>query len=199
MFERAVVVSFGLSLAAITTPVHAIYLSESNGVAYLQGSIVDGDDARFKAFLEQPRAVPIRILQLASSGGRVDAGLGIARQVRAAKLTTVVDAASATCDSACTYIFVAGVKRHYVNSANVFEGFSGQAGLGFHPAHRRAASSRETATLGTIGSDRARQHYAAMGTPRAAELMDKAAFNTLYRINGQTALQLRIATSLSPP
>lgn len=199
MLGKTIVLSSALLLASALSPAHAIYLSESNGVAYLQGSIGDGDDAKFKAFLAQPRTVPIKVLQLSSSGGRVNAGIGIARQVRAAKLATLVDAAAATCDSACTYIFVAGVKRHYVNSSNVFEGFSSRAGLGFHPAHRKGGSARDAHALHDDASDKARRHYAAMGTPRASELMDKAAFNTLYRINGQTALQMRIATSLSPP
>jgi hypothetical protein len=179
---------------------HALYMSESNGIATLQGAITDDDPAKFKEFLAQPRTVPLRVINLSSSGGRVDAGISIARQVRQAKLTTVVDAASATCDSACTYIFVAGTRRHYLNSDYVSEGLSGgRAGLGFHPAHRKSGSARIDSTSSEVGSSRARQHYAAMGTPRAAELMDKAAFNTLYRIGGQTALSLKIATSLSAP
>jgi hypothetical protein len=186
--------------SALPVTAHAMYMSESNGIATLQGPITDEDAAKFKEFLAQPRAVPLRVINLSSSGGRVDAGISIARQVRQAKLATVVDAASATCDSACTYIFVAGIRRHYLNSDYVSEGLSGgRGGLGFHPAHRKGASARDVATAGELGSSRARQHYADMGTPRAAELMDKAAFNTLYRIGGQTALALKIATSLSPP
>lgn len=187
------------SLVTLASPAWAIHLSDSNGVAVLQGQIVDGDDAVFREFLARPRTVPIRVLQLSSPGGRVNAGIGIGRQVRAAKLTTVVDANWAACDSACTYIFVAGVRRHYVNGDSVYEGFSGRSGLGFHPAHRKSAAQRHEATLNDRGSELARQHYAAMGVPGATQLMEKAAFNTLYRPNGQTALTLRIATSLSPP
>ena len=44
-----------------------------------------------------------------------------------------------------------------------------------------------------------RAYYAEMGMPRAGELMDRAAFNSLYRPSGRTTLELRIATSLSPP
>ncbi len=185
--------------SAVASPAQAVYLSESNGVATLQGALVEGDADRFKAFLAAPRAVPIRVLYLSSPGGRVNAGIAIGRQVRVARLTTVVDASAARCDSACTYIFVGGVNRHYVNGDSVYEGFSGNSGLGFHPAHRKGATVRDDATLLEAGSERARSHYAAMGVPRAAELMDKAAFNTLFRPNGRTALQLRIATSLAAP
>jgi hypothetical protein len=182
------------------SPSHAIWLSERDGVAWLQGSIADGDEAVFQSFLEKPRGTPLRVLYLESPGGRVLPGLKIAHAVRKAGLTTAVDAARSACDSACTYIFVAGVRRHYVNSESVHQGLGGpRSGLGFHPAHRKSGNERIASELHERGTERARAHYAAMGAPRAASFMDQASFNTLYRINGPTALTARVATSLSPP
>lgn len=189
----------GASMSVMASmPASAIWLSENGPAATLTGPFTVGDEAVFKAFLEKPRAQPIRVLYLSSAGGKIAPAMAIGRMVRKAGLATVVDADAASCSSACTFVFVAGVRRHYVNGDHVSEGLSAQNGLGFHPAHRdrgRVEGSR----LSERGSERARAYYAAMGTPRAAELMDKAAFNTLYRPNGQTALALRIATTLSAP
>lgn len=61
------------------------------------------------------------------------------------------------------------------------------------------AGPADEPVLSERGTDSIRAFYAEMGMPRAAELMEKAAFNSMYRPNGATALALRIATSLSRP
>lgn len=179
-------------------PASAIWLSETGSVATLTGPFVMGDDAVFKAFLEKPRPQPLKILYLSSGGGKVGPAVAIGRMVRRAGLATVVDADAAACSSACTLVFVAGVRRHYVNGDHVAEGMSARNALGFHPAHR-AGGRRDGNTHSEKASERIRRYFAEMGTPRAAELMDKAAFNSFYRPNGQIALALHIATSLSAP
>jgi hypothetical protein len=185
-------------LLAAATPAHAIFLSENNGHATLGGSIEAGDGERFRAFLAQPRAVPIRVLWLESGGGQITASIDIARQVRKAKLTTAVRASNRRCDSGCTFIFVAGAKRHYVGGADVHEGLSSFSGLGFHSASQRGDAVRFT-LRSDEGNQRMSAFYREMGVPGAAELVQRAPFNAMYRINGQTALRLRIATSLAEP
>ncbi|MGF7054955.1 hypothetical protein GGC47_004159 [Bosea sp. OAE752] len=193
-----VLAGFAASFVGLASPARAVWLSDKGAVATLTGPFIMGDDAAFKAFLEKPRPQPIRVLYLSSGGGKVAPAFAIARMVRKAGIATVVDADAAACSSACTFVFVAGVTRHYVNGDHVAEGMSARNGLGFHPVHRDGGRV-EGHTFSEKGSDRARAFYAEMGTPRAAELMDKASFNTFYRPNGQTALALRIATSLSAP
>ena len=120
----------------VSTPASAIWLSESGQTAWLTGSFENGDDAKFQAFLAQPRAQPIRVLYLSSHGGRITPAFAIGRMVRKAGITTAIQADSAVCSSACTFVFAGGVRRHNVNGNSVFEGMTSLSGLGFHPAHR---------------------------------------------------------------
>jgi hypothetical protein len=176
----------------------AIWLSESGTTAYLKGNIEKGDDAVFRAFLDQPRTQPLRTLVLASPGGHVDAGIAIGEMVRKARLATVVDADNSACSSACTFAFAGGVKRHYVNGDKVYEGTTSMVGLGFHPA-RQVGSAIQPSVYSSVGVERMQQFYARMGMPGASDLMGRAAINTMFRPNGQTALRLKIATTLEPP
>lgn len=190
--------AMGFALCCGAAPARAIWLSESGGKAWLTGSIELGDEKRFKEFLEKPRSQPLRVLYLSSGGGHIRPAFAIGRMVRQAGLNTAVEAGSAACSSACTFIFAGGVHRHYVGGDGVFEGTTGLSGLGFHPA-RGVGSRVSEPTLSQRGTDSIRAFYAEMGMPRATELMEKAAFNSMYRPNGATALALRIATSLTPP
>lgn len=91
-----------------------------------------------------------------------------------------------------------GVRRHYIHGEDVYEGMSGRSGLGFHTAHR-PGNRIEANTLNQRGTDNMRRFYGEMGQPGAATLVDKAAFDSLYRPSGSTALTLGIATSLQAP
>lgn len=175
-----------------------LYIAERDGAAYLSGLFEKADVERFAAFLADARGRGIRVIYLDSLGGEVAAGIAIGKLIRKAGLATAVDAARARCDSACTLIFAGGVKRHYIGGADVFEGFSGRGGLGYHPAHSRdgawtraEASARGTAMMTA--------HYRAMGQPGAAEMMRRAGFSSTFRPSGATALALRIATTLEAP
>ncbi|AWB24492.1 hypothetical protein DA075_29530 [Methylobacterium currus] len=189
-------------VAAISTagagPSQAMSLSESGDRVTLVGTIVPGDGEAFARFLAGPHAQPPRVVYLDSGGGKVLEGIAIGRAIRRAGLVTAVDAHAARCDSACTLIFAGGVRRHYIHGEDVYEGMSGRSGLGFHTAHR-PGNRVEANTLNEHGSDNMRRFYAEMGQPGAATLVDKAAFNTLYRPSGSTALGLGIATSLQAP
>jgi hypothetical protein len=148
--------------------------------------------------LARPRPAPLRVVYLNSHGGNLQAGIEIGRLIRRARLATAVLATRDVCDSACTLAFAGGVRRHNVGGESVYEGMSSMLGLGFHPAHRRG--NYVTPSMKTEdGTARIRAFYAEMGLPRAAELMDRAAINTLYRPSGRTTLELRIATSLAAP
>ena len=176
----------------------AISLSENGPVATLYGKIEPGDDDVFREFLGRPRPEPLKVVYLNSRGGLVSAGISIAKQIRDAKLSTAVDALSVTCDSACTLVFAGGVQRYYVGGDKVFEGFSFMSGLGFHTAHYKGDGTTRN-SKSDIGTENMRQLFREMGQPGAIDLMDQAAFNSLYRPCGQTALNLHIATSLSAP
>ncbi len=170
-------------------------LSESGDRVTLAGSIVPGDGEAFARFLAGPHARPLRVVYLDSGGGKVLEGIAIGRAIRRAGLVTAVDAQAARCDSACTLIFAGGVQRHL--REDVYEGMSGRSGLGFHTAHRPAAGPRPPPQ--PASTENMRRFYAEMGQPGAATLVDRAAFNTLYRPSGSTALGLGIATSLQAP
>ncbi len=176
----------------------AISLSEDGPVARLQGSFAAGDEEVFREFLARPRAQKIRVLYLYSYGGAINSAVKIAEMVRKAGLTTAMRANNDVCDSACTLVFVAGVRRHYVGGADVVEGLSARTGLGFHPA-RQLVNSVEGSRFSEGGSNQLRALYARMGCPGAGALIREAAINTVYRPSGATALRLKIATSLVAP
>jgi hypothetical protein len=185
-------------LAVLIQPAQAIFLSEAGATAYLSGPIEPGDDLVLRDFLNKARPKKITILYLNSYGGSLEAGLAMGHLVRQAGLTTAVNADRTECDSACTFIFAGGVKRHYVNGDKVFAGFTSMSGLGYHPVTRRG--NRVTPNMKALeATDRARRFFAEMGQPGAGELADRAGINSLYRPSGSMALQLNIATSLSEP
>lgn len=190
--------STALALAASAPEASALSIAAAGDRATLSGPIVPGDGAEVARFLAGPEARGIRTVYLDSGGGKVLEGVAIGRAVRRAGLATAVDAASARCDSSCTLIFVAGVRRFYVHGDAVFEGLSGRTGLGFHTAHH-PGNRIEGKTFNARGTDTMRRFYAEMGVPAAATLVDKASFDTHYRPSGATALRLGIATSLGAP
>lgn len=187
-----------VGFAAGGEAVAGIYLSETGPVARLQGSFEAGDEKTFEDFLKKPRPQKISVLYLYSYGGTITSAAKIADMVRKAGIVTAVRANDDVCDSACTLVFAAGVRRHYVGGDSVMEGTSSRTGLGYHPA-RQIVNVAEGSHLSEGGSNRLREIYARMGSPGAADLMRRAAINTVYRPSGATALKLKIATSLAAP
>jgi hypothetical protein len=192
-------IAASITLASVAaSPAVGLSFSDNGSEALVTGRFDLGDEIRFQEFLARPRPAPLRVVYLNSHGGNLKAGIDIGRLIRRAGLTTAVLATRHVCDSACTLAFAGGVRRHNVGGEAIYEGMSSMSGLGFHPAHRRG--NFVTPSVRTEdGTARIRAFYAEMGMPRAAELMDQAAINTLYRPSGRTTLELRIATSLSKP
>ncbi len=195
---RTATLGFVAAAMLAATPASAIHLSERGSAAYLQGTFEMGDEDAFRDFLAKPRAQKITVLHLYSPGGKIVPAVKIAHMVRRAGLATAVHATRDICDSACTLVFAGGVRRHYIDGDSVFEGQSARTGLGYHPA-RQLVNMVEGSQLSQGGSEVLRAHYAQMGAPRAAELMGKAAINTVFRPSGQTALRMKIATTLDAP
>ncbi len=198
MLKLACAVALVFAAWAANDRARALSLTERGGIAHLQGSFESGDDEAFARFLAQPRAQKLKVLYLYSYGGKIVPAVRIAEMVRKAGLTTAVDARTSVCDSACTLVFAAGVKRHYIGGDTVMEGTSSRMGLGYHPA-RQQVNMVEGSLFSEGGSNILRAFYAKMGCPGAAELMLRAAINTVYRPNGATALRMKLATSLEAP
>ncbi|MCA0423090.1 MAG: hypothetical protein LCH61_07150 [Proteobacteria bacterium] len=195
---RRAILAMALAGTFIAPASATIYLSDSNGVGRLSGIFEPGDENAFATFLARPRERKLRVIYLDSTGGSIAAGIRIGRMIRKAGIATAVDADAARCDSACTLIFAGGVTRHYIGGDRVFEGFSARGGLGFHPAHLRDPAWTR-AEFSQKGTDTMAAHYRAMGAPRTIELMQHAGFTSMFRPSGKTALDVRIATSLTAP
>ena len=190
-----------LALVAVglSAPAHAAWITCEGNLLRLRGMIVEGDAERLAAMLKTTDPRKPRVLFLESGGGEVKASVQLAALIRKEKLVTAVDASRTHCDSGCTLAFVAGVRRHYVAGHTVFEGLSSAYyGLGFHPAHMRAVG-RIPGQAADGASLTLEKVYRSMGTPRAVELMRRAAFNTYFRPSGKTAMAMGIATSLEQP
>lgn len=189
-------VPFCLAMACLAAPqsAKAIYLSENGGNATMLGQMLVGDEKVFAEFLARPRAQPIRVLYLDSYGGSLSAGIGIGLIVRKAGLTTAVNAPYKSCVSACTLIFAAGVRRHYIHGETIEDGYNSASGLGYH-----TASFVGTSVAAHKGDDIANRFYTAMGSPAAGGLAAKGRGSSVYRPSGATSLSLKIATSLAEP
>lgn len=180
-------------------PALAIQLQQRGSVAVLAGSIEPGDAETFKKFMARPQAREIRQLQLASGGGSIKDAREIGRLVRDARLTTIVDAKHAVCYSACTGIFAAGQRRHYLNAQQIIDGISlmkQDGGLGFHEGSVMTADGRKAHAA---ANEAMAQFYRDMGVPNAVALINRADFDKIHRISATTALANGIATSLSAP
>ena len=119
----------------------AATFTQNGPIASLSGPITAGDDLRLNAFLHRPEAAQIRLLYLNSPGGMVYEAYKMSEIVRAANLSTAVDASHAYCASACTALFVAGVRRYYLNAQTIVDG---------DPRQKRGLGSMKPA-IGAVG------------------------------------------------
>jgi len=185
----------GFVLAAAPAA-HALQFSQSGSSLILNGPIEAGDDHQLRMFLSRPGASQIRLVYLNSPGGMVYEAYKISEMIRAAGLSTVVDAGRASCASACTTIFVGGVRRYYLNAQSIVDGDANQNhGLGFHQASSWSGRQGER-QYSYQGSSTMVATFREMGVPGASKLIDRAKFGNLYRVSGNTARMLGVATDL---
>lgn len=190
---------FGLiACACMAADAQAIELSQKGAVAFLSGSINDGDQFKLRDFLASPQGQQIRVIYLDSTGGRILEAKEMARHIRNANIATAVDARKSRCFSACTGLFTAGVQRHYVNASAVADGEGGRdVGLGFHEGNvlqrdgKRGYSGYGTSEMVNI--------YYEMRVPGAAQLITRSTFRNMFKVSAQTAMSTGIATSLAAP
>jgi hypothetical protein len=170
----------------------AAEITRAGASILVRGRIEAGDDLKFAAVAPQGS---YRLVDLSSVGGTLSAAGPIGRNIRATGATTVYDASRGPCSSACTVLFVAGVRRHYVNSGSIREGIGaqGKRGLGFHEAraYEPGNAGRSMATMSAL--------YYEMGSPAAADLSTRSPNRTAYYVTGATAMSTGIATSLDRP
>ena len=173
----------------------ACEISLAGKALWLRGHIDAGDQLKFRDLIDSAGVGRVSAVHLDSPGGDIYSAGEIARQIRTAGLSTVVDASQHKCASSCTIIFVGGVRRVYLN-ANRVGGLSdgrGFKGLGFH----------EGALAGQFGVDSYSgaatalmiSLYQELGVPGAANLVDRASPEAIYGLSGPMAVRLGIATS----
>jgi hypothetical protein len=170
----------------------ACEMSVAGKALWLRGHIDAGDQLKFRDLIDSAGAGRISAVHLDSPGGDIYSAGEIARQIRTAGLSTVVDASQHLCASSCTIIFVGGVRRIYLNAGRV-GGLSdgrGFRGLGFHegayPGQYGSYSGAATALMVSL--------YQELGVPSAADLVDRASPEAIYGLSGAMALRLGIAT-----
>ena len=188
-----------VALAGVV-PAWSVEITRRGDAVLLSGVIRAGDEAVLREWLEGDSPAGARVVWLASPGGSVGAAREMARLLRREGWTTVVDAARMRCMSACTILFSAGVKRHYLGTGRLRSGVLGpqeSRGLGYHQGTEDLASQPAgfsgMATVAVIGA------FYELGTPAAASLPDLAPPDRLYVLSGEEALARGIATSLAAP
>lgn len=182
------------SLIPLSMPsaVRGAEITRAGASVLVRGRIEAGDDLKFATVAPQGS---YRAVELSSVGGDLSVAGPIGRNIKATGAITVYDASRGPCSSACTVLFVAGARRHYVNSQSIREGIGGQGkrGLGFHQAraYEPGNAGRSMANMTAL--------YYEMGSPAAADLSTKSPNRTAYYISGTTAMSTGIATSLDRP
>jgi hypothetical protein len=188
--RKLIAATFALSIAAHA---EACEMSVSGSMLTISGEIRQGDEFRFRDFLKELGTV--RVVSLNSGGGDIISAGEIGRQVRAAQLTTVVDAARQVCASSCTIIFAGGLRRIYLHAERVggLARHAGFKGLGFHQGsepgmfgHMVYSGSGTSAMIAL---------YNELGVPNAAHLVDSSSPETIYGLSASRALALGIATN----
>lgn len=195
-FKCACIVLLG-ALICLPKPSHAMDLSISNGIVRLSGTIGTTAGIDFRTFVRNAGEQKIVAVQLDSLGGSISDAFDIARLIRKNGYSTVVDAKSGRCYSACTLLFISGIRRAYVNAAGIRDGLArslNQPGLGFHGANALFMGSRSAAGYGTslmIGG------FYEFGVSEAKELILKADYNQMYLVSPETAVRMGVATQLT--
>ena len=184
---------FVLALLA-ASPAPALEMSRSGDRIILSGRIRVNDDNEFTRFIEANPGAKLAVLN--SNGGSVNSAIEIARYFRSHGMSTYVDGRSGHCESACTILFGGGVQRYYVNTQGMASGVQGSSGtgLGFHQA--TTSLSQQPGGFSGAGTAMVIGAYYEMGIGNASTLADRAPPNKIYRLSGEEALKLGIATAL---
>jgi hypothetical protein len=185
--QVALALSVFLSLGA-----HAGEIRASGRTITISGEIVPGDQFKFRDLLKETAAATIR---LNSPGGDIYTAGEIARQIRASGSSTIVDAASDSCISACTILFAGGQRRLYLNAERVGESPDPGdfRGLGFHQASHPDQSG--PGRYSGEGAAQMKSLYYEFGVPNAATLAKSASPDEVFLITGREAVAMGIATA----
>ena len=103
--------------------------SEIENAIWAKGAVETADAFRFQAYLSRLPDKKITSLYLESTGGSIQGAMALGRQVNKASVRTYVLGDKGYCNSACTYVFMAG-KDPETGKAYRVKG--SQASLGFH-------------------------------------------------------------------
>lgn len=174
-----------IAATAAAAPAAAIQVEVRGTTAFVTGSIHAGDEYTFQAAIT---ANHVTTVELDSGGGQLLAAGNMAREIRAAGLSTKVDAARARCQSACTILFAGGLHRIYLHAPSA----STTSGLGFHQAHVIGSGGQFSGK----GQAQFEGYYTEFGVPNASALSASASPNEMRGISGTEALSLGIATEI---
>jgi hypothetical protein len=164
----------------------------------LQGEVTQSANFEFESVIKKAKAVDCArplILLLESPGGSVDAGLELARSVRAEGMRTI---ARYECASSCANIFLGGSERVLWGS---------RAAIGLHQISRvRGEGNARTTTCVTARDDpslQALRRYLRFVLPETAEEVIRTVMATSCKeiewVNGKRALDMQIATRIEAP
>ena len=192
---RRIFIALAFCLCA-AAPVAPLEFSRSGNRVLISGFVKVNDENEFERFMAANGNSSATQAVLNSGGGSVNSAIEIARYFRSHGMSTYVDGRSGHCESACTILFGGGVQRYYVNTQGMASGVQGAGGtgLGFHQA--TTSLSQQPGGFSGAGTAMVVGAYYEMGIGNASTLADRAPPNKIYRLSGEEALKLGIATAL---
>ena len=103
--------------------------SETENAIWAKGAIETADAFRFQSYLSKLPDKKITSLYLESTGGSIQGAMSLGRQVNKALVRTYVLGDKGYCNSACTYVFMAGKDA---DTGKAFRVKGSLSSLGFH-------------------------------------------------------------------
>lgn len=114
--NRWIITGIALALSCPAISASAARFEFVGEATAIVGRLTPVDEARFARLAESQGPGRVAFIYLASDGGDLSAAAMIARQIRAERMTTVVDAARFPCLDASVTIFVSGARRLYLHA-----------------------------------------------------------------------------------
>ncbi len=195
-----------VGLFAIGTAKADVEFDRHGAVAHLYSQhLRPGDEETVREYLEGPDAQGLRIIYLDSRGGNPQAAMAIGQMIRERGLDTGFDARRGKCVSACTAMFMGGVRRYYLGGENIRDAANSRLGLGFHPPKHPSAEGEDVmngyyAQMGARGATALRYHiYSRSSLDQPFEGTGPRGIRKMYFTGSRTAVRTGVATGTAAP
>ena len=191
--------------AAVSSAQADVQFEQRGAVAYLHSQhLRPGDEEQVREFLDSAQGV--RIVYMDSRGGNPRAAMAIGQMIRERGLDTGFNPSHGSrCASACTAMFMGGVRRYYLGGEHVRDAANSRVGLGFHMPRHPTQEGEDTMneyyrSMGAGGATALRYHiYSRDSLDQPYQGVGPRNTRVMYFAGSRTAVRTGVATGTSAP